>query len=251
MSFNMERWYNAAGQRFSVRKYAGDPSDSDWESLKETAVMLSAKGVRIVLAQARSVFLSNFLGMGKVRGTTSFAALITDKSTQHTSVGYLGEAFILECAAMGLGTCWLGASYNRHNLIKTISNSAMLAPGEKIACVISVGIPNEKYAARPRKSLEDLTGLQSGVLTNLPEWQQRALECARLAPSAVNAQPWRFYVDGDTLAIKNTNWNFGFGLLDCGIAMLHMELGASHCGVCGEWRIMSGGAIFKPSAYGL
>lgn len=247
----MERWYNSVGQRFSVRKYAGDPSEEDWESLKQTAAMLSAKGVRIALGQARDAFLPNFLWLGKVKGTGSFAALIADKQTQHTSIEYMGEAFILECAAMGLGTCWLGASYNKKNVQETISREIELLPGEKIVCIISVGQPNEKYTARPRKSLEELTGLQTAALSELPEWQQRALECARLAPSAVNAQPWKFYVDGDTLAIKNTSWNFGFGMLDCGIAMLHMELGAAHCGVCGEWRITPGGAVFKPSAYGL
>ena len=34
----------------------------------------------------------------------------------------------------------------------------------------------------------------------------------------------------------NSN-NWGFGEVDCGIAMLHIELGAAKYGVYGEWQM--------------
>ena len=39
-----------------------------------------------------------------------------------------------------------------------------------------------------------------------------------------------------------------FGKLDCGIAMLHIELGAAHGGVFGEWTVSDDAqtAVFMP-----
>lgn len=37
MEYGMERWYMVAPQRFSVRKYDGEPSEEDLDALKEIA----------------------------------------------------------------------------------------------------------------------------------------------------------------------------------------------------------------------
>lgn len=157
-------------------------------------------------------------------------------------VGYLGEAFILECCAMGLGTCWLGASYKK----KLARDRTMISRHERVSCITPIGLPGEQYAGRPRRSLDKLTGLTQDELIGLPEWQQRALECARIAPSAVNAQPWSFEVKDDRIIVRCISNNLGYGMLDCGIAMLHIELGASHCDVSGEWKLQDRDAVFIP-----
>lgn len=242
--FNMERWYSVVNQRFSVRKYAGDPSEEDLQALKGCADMLSTMGVRIVIGKGAEVFSPLFLGFGKVKGTTIFAAFVSSAG-KNEMVGYMGEAFILECTALGLGTCWLGGSFSG----KAVEKLIPFSEGEEVVCIASIGIPAEGYTMRPRKSLAKLTGLGQEALVNLPEWQQRALECARMAPSAVNGQPWQFRVEKESIAVKNTSSNYGYGRLDCGIAMLHVELGAAHAGVSGEWDLTGDDRVFIPTGY--
>lgn len=244
MEFLMERWYAAAGQRFSVRKYNSAPAGEDLESLKETANMLAVSNMRIEIGFGEKIFTSLFMGYGKIKGTDCYAAFI-GKNAEPATIGYIGEAFILECTALGLGTCWLGASYSKKRAAEAIS----IKEGEQVVCITPIGISAESYSARPRKSLQTLTGLSSKQLTFIPEWQQRALECARLAPSAVNAQPYEMIVEDESIYIKKLSSNFGYADVDCGIAMLHIELGAAHAGVCGKWDIKEGLVRFTPIAY--
>lgn len=242
MAFTMERWYQAAAQRFAVRKYAKEPTQEELAAIGEQAKGLSTRGVRIVLGEHQKAFSSMFMGSGRIKGTARFAAFLATADADARTVGYLGEAFVLECTAMGLGTCWLGV-YNK----KAVERTLELQPGERLTCITPLGEAAEHYAARPRKELTKLTDLSNEQLTALPEWQRFALECARRAPSATNAQPWKFIVEDDKLIVRNTGNNFGYGMLDCGIAMLHMELGAAHGGVAGDWAFDGADAVFTPA----
>ncbi|MCK5654431.1 MAG: nitroreductase family protein, partial [Dehalococcoidia bacterium] len=67
------------------------------------------------------------------------------------------------------------------------------------------------------------------------------LEAATLAPSAINRQPWRFYVEPDSITVSIYGSRLEFGIskrLDCGIAMLHIEVAALDCGVQGKWEFL-------------
>jgi hypothetical protein len=85
-----------------------------------------------------------------------------------------------------------------------------------------------------RKRLDELvTG------TPKQEWMTTALEAARLAPSAVNRQPWRFVLGDNSISIRVDKARDASKVarrLDCGIAMLHLELGARHTGIHGNWK---------------
>lgn len=242
MAFTMERWYEATEKRFAVRKYERGPNEEELNELKKQAESISAMGVRIAIGTSEKAFAPAVsIGKGRIKGTNCFAAFLS-KDAQPHSVGYLGEAFVLECAAMGVGTCWMGI-YNKKEVAKAIG----LQQGETLTCITPLGIPGEPYVARPRKTPDKVTGLTQQQLQALPQWQQYALECARKAPSAVNAQPWRFVVEGENIRVMNTGSNYGFGKIDCGIAMLHMELGAAHGGIAGDWEMAEGDALFKPA----
>ncbi len=84
-----------------------------------------------------------------------------------------------------------------------------------------------------------LVNLVTGITEDLwPPWIKTALEAARLAPSAVNRQPWTFRVESDsiTVATKRASGEFGVSRrLDCGIAMLHIEVAALRQGIRGKW----------------
>jgi hypothetical protein len=69
MSFTMERWHSAVGQRFAVRKYREEPAREEIETLRTQADTLSARGVPIVLAQIRGRFRPYCSARGRVKGT--------------------------------------------------------------------------------------------------------------------------------------------------------------------------------------
>ena len=73
------------------------------------------------------------------------------------------------------------------------------------------------------------------------DWVNICLEAARLAPSAVNRQPWSFDVQDDSITVFVRTRGLEFNVskrLDCGIAMLHLEIAAVDSGCKGEWEFL-------------
>ncbi|MBR3298210.1 MAG: nitroreductase family protein [Clostridia bacterium] len=243
----MKRWYNAAKTRASVREYSGKVPKEMFYRLKNFAESLDNGDARIEFKSKSGVLeRPRFLSfLGGVGGTNCFAAIIVRDDNKFMG-GYIGEAFVLECVSMGLGTCWLGGTYKKGAL----KNYFDLDEDEKLLCVISVGRAADKPQPAEKKTIEKLTGLSEVDFNELPKWQQSAIEIARLAPSALNKQPWELEIERDYIRIINTKRNFGFGDVDCGIAMLHIEIGAAACGVHGDWFFdgEDGEARFVPFA---
>jgi hypothetical protein len=83
-----------------------------------------------------------------------------------------------------------------------------------------------------------VTGLD---ISAWPKWIKTSLEAARLAPSAINRQPWGFEVGKDsiTVYIRTVTPDFNVSKrLDCGIAMLHIEVAALNYGIKGSWELL-------------
>ena len=88
-----------------------------------------------------------------------------------------------------------------------------------------------------------------------PDWARAGVELARIAPSAMNRQPWRFAraEDGSLLvSFEGSDTPVISKRLDCGIAMLHFELGAREAGAAGSWELLSGRDVahWMPGAAG-
>jgi hypothetical protein len=161
-------------------------------------------------------------------------------------VGYTGEGIILEATALGLNTCWVAGFFRP----EIASSLVEIRSNERILAVTPVGY------ARQFESLEErlmtgfgrthrrlpLSKLVSGWdRAEWPEWVRVSLESARLAPSAVNRQPWGFEVANNsiTVLVRTTGPEFNVSKrLDCGIAMLHIEVAASSHGYKGEWEFL-------------
>lgn len=228
----MKKWYQAAKKRASVREYESKMPKEIFYELKDFAESLDNGDARIELKSKNGVLdRARFMSfLGGVQGTNCFAAVIVRDDNKFMG-GYIGEAFVLECVSRGLGTCWLGGTYKRRSL----KNYLRLDDDESLLCVIAVGKTSASTEPAAKKSIERLTGLSDSEFNELPEWQKEAVSIARLAPSALNKQPWELEVERDYIRIINTKRNFGFGDVDCGIAMLHIEIGAAKHGVYGDW----------------
>lgn len=123
--------------------------------------------------------------------------------------------------AQGLGSCWLGMPNPTPETAK--------ADGLPFVIVLAFGRPAEEphrkdIAEFKRKPLSEITGL-SGM--------EQLLEPVRLAPSAVNRQPWHLSgsVNSMRLCGKKNNMlqkaMFGdMPYMDMGIALCHLWLSA-------------------------
>ena len=164
-----------------------------------------------------------------------------DAPNVQSITGYLGEGVILEATALGLNTCWVGGFYRQEGVLKQVN----LEGAERILGITPigyskdeadrVGISSKQYR---RKDLEKL--VVSGDI-NSKKWIRSVLEAARIAPSAANRQPWRFEIGDEYITVSSDSMRKDFRVskrLDCGIAMLHLELGLLSNGVHGSWEFL-------------
>lgn len=165
-------------------------------------------------------------------------------------VGYLGEGIILEATAMGLATCWVGGFFRPKVAASIIGTNE----NERVLAVTPIGHAVKDFSTQERiitgfarsHRRKPLAELVSGLeQAEWPHWIKSAIESAALAPSAINRQPWRFYVEPDSITVSvyrskyRSNLEYGISKrLDCGIAMLHIQVAALDCGVQGRWEFL-------------
>ncbi len=210
------RLAQAIGERYSCRLYSGAPSVADWAALSYIAQRYALPGARLALMHVEeSLFTGNLLGVGRVAGCTTIAAVIAsayeDRSRIHA--GILGESFCLEATAMGLATCWISGTYRKRML------EADLRPNEAVLAVIAVGVPSNQQPpiVRRRKPIEKIC---EGDVTRWPEEMRRVAEAVRQAPSSMNMQPWQLHLSSSRLTIDTADR----AQVELGVALCHAEL---------------------------
>ena len=253
MNIPAERWYHVIEKRRSRRRFDLKPLEA--EVLSQIASICAdfrpfrnARSV-VVTESPDRVFKGAIGPYGKIKGAPAFIAFIGDMDSPNVweQVGYTGEGIILEAEALNLATCWVAGFFRP----KVVASLTGIGEGERVLAVTPIG-----YAAK-RHSLEErvMTGFGvthrrrplSGLVTGLresewPQWVKSALEAARLAPSAVNRQPWRFKVEPNNITVSVNTVGREYGLskrLCCGIAMLHIEVAAMAFGMSGRWEFLA------------
>lgn len=242
-------WYVAIGQRRSRRQYDMRPVEPELLERMERVCTLfrpypEARAL-LVPRPADEVVRGVVGSYGKVRGAPAYVALVGDLRSPyvHERAGYTGEAVVLEATSLGLSTCWVGGFFRPQVAGRLLG----IRESERVLAVIPFGYPGGRtweeavltgvVRSHCRKPLADM--VEPAVETWWPPWVKVALEAARLAPSAVNRQPWHFTVDRDGITVSVTGVGDTWGIarrLDCGIAMLHLEVGALSQGVRGVWE---------------
>ena len=162
--------------------------------------------------------------------------------------GYTFEKVVLFAESRGIGTTWIAGTMNRSAFEKAMH----LSDGEVMPCVSPLGYPAKKMSLREsmmRKGIKADSRLPFETLffdgafdtPLLPEKAgafRVALEAVRLAPSAVNRQPWRVVAAGDAVHfyeksakgyVSADGWDVR--RIDMGIALAHFELAAKESGL--------------------
>lgn len=227
------RYLGAIPHRYSCRTFKEPLDISHISALSYAAQRVCLPGVRIVLSECGDDLFFGLPIVGRIKGMTRCAYIIADMSEPYAALhaGISGEAFVLEAAAMHVGTCWVSGSYRRSAV------DVELNEGEKVLAVTPLGLPeNQEAPARSRKKLSQIC---LGNPTEWPLWAYHAAEAVRAAPSAVNMQPWKLNYAGHALQLLT---NGKTNTLDLGIAMLHMEAameGRKHLWEWGEGKTVA------------
>jgi hypothetical protein len=252
MEIPFQRWYPAIAVRQSRRQYdASKPISSDnllaLKNICSEFRPFPEARVELITETPQKIF--NFIlgSYGIIRNPTAALAFVGDMNKLHVqeAAGFTGEGAILEATALGIGTCWVAGFFRPSAVVQRLKLSAH----ERILAVSPLGYPplestlGEKILKgfavnRKRKPLDELvTGLSE---KEWPSWLKPALEAARIAPSATNRQPWRFLIETGSVTVVSESRMVDFKVskrLDCGIAMLHLQISALNSGMHGRWEM--------------
>lgn len=239
-------------KRYSVRTYDSRPVS---EEVKEKILVYMEKlenplgpKVRFQLIEKETAENGEKLGTyGIIKGTNLYiGSAVPEDPCAAEALGYEFEQLILYITSLGLGTCWLGGTFNRGAFAEAMN----VQEGELMPAISPVGYPAEKkrlpekLMRRTVKADERLPGaklfFKTDFKTPLSKTEVGAyrfpLQMLRLAPSAVNKQPWRVVYDGKAFHFfeKHSKKEAGpldIQRIDMGIALCHFHLAAQ------EWKL--------------
>ena len=214
----------AIDARHSVRRYISRPLEREVvDCLRAKIDECNSKGnlhIQLVLNERKG--FSGMLAYGSFSGVENYIVMAGRWADDlDERVGYYGEQIVLLAQQLGLGTCWAGLSYRK------VKGAYALDSEEKVACMISLGYPDDAGRKHKCKSVEDVSN--AGVST--PEWFEKGVRAALKAPTAVNQQ--KFYIeyagvkDGRHCVCARRLFSMvGYTSMDLGIVKLHFEIGA-------------------------
>lgn len=170
------------------------------------------------------------------------------------ALGYEMETVILYLASLGIGTCWLGGTFNRKGFAKAMQ----VTEDEMFPIITPFGYAAEKkhvkekmmrkmIQADKRKEWKELfflndfaTPLDQSTAGDLA----LALEMVRLGPSASNKQPWRVLMKGNSCHFyeyKEPGYSDAFSYdiqrVDMGIAAAHFDLAVKEMKLNGHFEL--------------
>jgi nitroreductase len=148
-----------------------------------------------------------------------FAVLAQQSPAGLVEYGFEGQALVLKLVEQGFGTCWLAVGRAVEK-----NSPAVIVFGKGAGNSLSSKITRAVIRGDRRKPLDEL--LTHDSVKPTPE-QERIIAAMRLAPSAVNKQPWRFSVkDSRGIKVRKLAGHPVWTSIDLGIVLLHGYLAA-------------------------
>jgi nitroreductase len=191
---------------------------------------------------------------GTIEGAQDFIVGAVESSKyDREHFGYIMESIILVATDLGLGTCWLGGTFNKSLFSAKIKKKE----DEIVPAITPVGYPKARtsreimirsYAKADKRFPWNKLFFDSNFSTPLSQEKVKKystlIEMVRLGPSAGNFQPWRIVKENNEnifhFYIVYTQDKLGlvynrFRRLDIGIAVSHFNLCAKELGISGKW----------------
>lgn len=244
-------------ERTSVRTYNQNEIDKE-KIVKIEEFIDNLKGpfnekVRFKIINSKETLKGEKIGTyGIIKGANIFIAVAYENGEMALEeVGYEMEKLILFVTSLGLGTCWIGGTFNKSEFSKAME----LKDNETLPIVTPIGRNEDKKRfieramkfftkSKKRKEWYELFFLRDFSVPLTPVinlgYFKEVLENVRLSPSALNKQPWRIVKDSNKFhfyinspKIKNDKLTFDIHRIDMGIAMCHFDLTCRKIGLEG------------------
>ena len=260
----MHDLYRAILSRRSVRRYAQEQLD-DQTLAKVRAIVAALQPlcpdnrleVQFHDVAADEDLVDRLGGYGRIVTPPHYLApyMISDGHPL-VDLGYRVEQIAVRLTQLGVGTCYIG-SLGRENEAR----ERFGLPGSaRIGAFLAYGYPATSVMGRTfNAALRRIAGATDKLplerifyhttfdrpATPPPELAD-LMEAARCAPSAVNAQPWRFLWRDEELYlfVQRANRRYGSGpnadyrYYDGGICMANVALALEAQGTKGQWQLL-------------
>ena len=211
--------YDAIFARRSCRKFSQAPVDEDrlihLEKYLSLIRALDPKiRTRFELVRADEVRLGGAL----LVSAPYYLVLYSEEAEgSRANAGYLMEQAVLYLTVYGVATCYQGGVDK-----KTLPAAPA---GMEPVITVAFGLPEGSLSGSRarRKKLEDVCVFRDGAGSEV----RKIVEAARIAPSALNRQPWFFVAAPGRIHVFCRPTPLMKGQeFDCGIALLHLMLAA-------------------------
>ncbi len=249
-------------KRYSVRTYDKKPVENE---IKEKILAYAERLQNPLGPKIKIQFIEKDLApngeklgtYGIIKGANLYLGVtIANEKNSLEALGYDFEQLVLYVTSLGLGTCWLGGTFNRSAFA-----SVMEIGEQEIFSILSpLGYPAQKKSFTEQimrrtikadnrldwKELFYKDNFQSPLSINEAGSYKFPLEMLRLAPSAVNKQPWRVVVSENAIhffekhSMSLEKASIDMQRIDVGIAICHFHLAAIEQNIpgCFESRVI-------------
>ncbi len=264
--------YETIVQRRSVRRYERTPLEAevlqrvrDLVAAIQPLVAENVWRVRYADELARED-LSALLGAygGILTPPHALVPYLVGERQPLVDLGYRAEQLAVGLQALGLASCFVGTLTREAPLLARLQLpagaqiGALLVYGRESRSRLGQGVNRAMRAfagATNKLPLQQLCYLESFERPGSPpEGMLPLLEAGRRAPSAVNAQPWRFLWREDVLHlfVQRHNARYGAGAgqayryYDGGLCMANVMLALEARGMAGVWRLYGHDGVDAP-----
>lgn len=248
--------YENIKKRKSSRKYKDKVLQDDViQKIKkymiEMPIIKEDKSLRVHFIKD-GVELYNILPIiGKIKAP--HYVVFTGKKTKESLIntGYAIEHLVLYLTSLGIGTCFIGSKITNEKLSKIIDIDS---ENEWLITLAFGNTQDPKDIFRKeddfkRLNMKDL--ILSGYLSLDLKY---IIEAARLAPSALNSQPWRFKLEDNVIHIYKKDFDFirrkllkDMSYIDLGIVLCHLKLAI--CSLGYDFNITNSNVKLKDYVY--
>jgi nitroreductase len=252
--------------RRSIRSYDQRP----FESADKARIELTLNNTRALFPenQFNTIFHTKEKGEDLVSVLGAYGRFITPpyyllpyiigENQVYVDLGYQAEQIAIQLWSKGIGSCFIGCLSRQEkvrvnfHLPSTAHIAAFLVigyPGDNLGFETITKTAMSIMGIRSRFPIEEISFLESFDLHFKPNgmWE-KIIEAGRMAPSAVNAQPWRFLLIKNELylfSVQNSRKyllaeNSHYSFHDCGICMANIDMALLSLGVQGKWKFLNG-----------
>lgn len=224
--------------RKSVRNYIDKPIPEEIvNKLKAEVTFINTheSGLKFTISfNDNNPFKGFFKSYGTFVNPQNYMAAVVDTGVNHVmeKAGYFAEKFVIKAVELGLGTCFVGGTYDSDSV------NAVLRAGEKILFVVLFGYELKKerftekllvnFVHRKKMSPQDFfepADEYEKALSHFPDLTE-GLEAVACAPSSLNKRPVRIFekriFDRDHLCARVDESNKK-NLIDLGIAKFNFN----------------------------